>query len=339
MTRSSPARHAPFALFQQTRASDLDKLIALRVTAMRPSLEQIGRFDPQRARERFTNDFLPDRTFHVLHQGRTAGFFALERQPDALHLRHLYLHPDYQREGLGTQVLRRILADARRHGCSVQLAALRGSPANAFYRRHGFIQVREEEWDIHYAHHASPAPGVAHTSGACVIRWLEHTDLCALDAVLRQHVRDLRDGSVVEAEVAAIRDCMSGAMDAEGRYRSYLVARDSNGRVLGCMALSRPDTRLSNHLNLDPQAQGTALELLNVFVRRDAMRGQGIGRALLQAACDEARAACAGQLVVNSGPRYRASWGFYDHLFDASHGMMQNYYGPDRHAKVWSMML
>ena len=339
MPRPPLARLAPLALFRLTLPSDLDHLVALRITAMRPSLEQIGRFDPQRARERFTSGFVPEVTFHIMQAGQAAGFFVLERQTDRLRLRHLYLHPDFQHGGLGAQVLRRILADARRHGCSVQLAALRDSPANAFYQRHGFVQAGEGEWDILYEHPRSADATAAHAPEAGVIRWLEPADLPALDTILRQHVRDLPDGSVVETEIAAIRQCMNGERDADGRYRSYLVARDAQGVALGCMALSGPDARISSHLALDTQGQGSALELLNVFVHRDAMRGRGIGRALLQAACDEARAAGATKLVVNSGPRYRPSWGFYDHLFDASHGMMMDYYGAGRHAKVWSMAL
>lgn len=334
-----PPRPAPFAVFLQSRASDLDDLVATRIAVMRPSLEQAGRFDPQRARERFTSSFVPEATFHILLEGQAAGFFALDRQADTLHLRHLYLHPDYQHQGLGAQVLRRILADACRQSRSVHLAALRGSPANAFYRRHGLIPLWEEEWDIHYAMPAPPGATPSPRPEDGFIHWLEQADLPVLDAILRQHVRDLNDGSVVESEIAAIRQCMAGAADAEGRYRSYLVAHGADGVPLGCMALSKPDKRMRQHLGLDARPEVQALELLNVFVHRDAMRGRGIGRALLKATCEEARAAGAAQLVVNSGPRYRASWGFYDHLFDASHGAMTDYYGPGRHAQVWSKTL
>jgi len=32
----------------------------------------------------------------------------------------------------------------------VTLSALRGSDSNRFYRRHGFVQTGEGEWDIDY---------------------------------------------------------------------------------------------------------------------------------------------------------------------------------------------
>src|SRR5437660_5430228 len=46
-------------------ADDFEALVALRIAAMRESLERIGRFDPARARERFAAGFDPARTRHV----------------------------------------------------------------------------------------------------------------------------------------------------------------------------------------------------------------------------------------------------------------------------------
>ena len=43
--------------FEPAAASDLEQLVQLRIEAMRESLERIGRFDPARARERFSGPF------------------------------------------------------------------------------------------------------------------------------------------------------------------------------------------------------------------------------------------------------------------------------------------
>lgn len=330
---------AALAVFLQSRQSDLDDLVALRIAAMQPSLEQVGRFDPQRARERFAGSFLPSRTFHIMVEGQTCGFFSLDRQTGTHTLRHLYLHPRHQQRGIGSQVIKRLLADASRMGCAINLAALRESPANRFYRQHGFQAVQEEEWDIHYTCPPASANSALSTHSSLRLRWLERSDLSALEQILRHHVRDLLDGRIVDAEIAAIAHYMEGGADEQGRYRSYLVACDTSDQPLGCAALSRSDTRLIHHLRLDAEQAIRTLELLNVFVHHDALRQQGIGRALVAAAAEEAMAAGARQLLVNSGPRYRTSWGFYDHLFDMDYGMLNDYYGPGRHAKVWSKQL
>ena len=325
-----------FAVFIQSQESDLERFVDMRVAAMRESLERVGRFDAQRARERFTSSFTPETSYLIMIDGHAAGFFSLDRHHDAHTLRHFYILPQYQRRGIGAQVLKRILADASRKGCAVKLTALRESEANRFYRNHGFVQVSEEEWDICYTH--SPGDGalsLLNNEIGC-IRWLGWSDLSHLDVVLREHVRDLHTGQIVESEIASIKAHMAGGADDDGRYRSYLVACDPSGSPVACMGLSRPDARMSAHVSMQAP---DALELLNVFVRRDVMRGKGIGRSLLSAVYEEAKAAGASRLLVNSGPRYLASWGFYDRMFDEAHGMLIDYYGTGRHAKVWSKVL
>ena len=44
--------------FAAVQAEDFEALLALRMAAMRPSLEAMGRFDPARARERFAGQFI-----------------------------------------------------------------------------------------------------------------------------------------------------------------------------------------------------------------------------------------------------------------------------------------
>jgi len=129
---------------------DFEALLALRIAAMRPSLEALGRYDPERARARFRQSFVPACTHHILLDNRTIGFYAVKPEGDGLLLDHLYLHPAQQGRSLGSEVLQRIFAEADRLGLPLRVGALRGSTANHFYQRHGFVQVDEAEWDIYY---------------------------------------------------------------------------------------------------------------------------------------------------------------------------------------------
>ncbi|WP_332610189.1 GNAT family N-acetyltransferase [Achromobacter sp. ESBL13] len=131
-------------------ASDFDALADIRVQAMRDSLERVGRFDPARARERLRANFHPDCTWWIEHAGQRVGFYALRPDGQGLRLDHLYLVPTAQGQGLGGRVLQRILDDADSQGRPVSVGALRGSDSNRFYRRHGFVQTAESEWDIDY---------------------------------------------------------------------------------------------------------------------------------------------------------------------------------------------
>lgn len=140
----------PELRYQPACEADFEALLALRIAAMRPSLEAIGRYDPELARARLRASFVPAHTHHILLDGVPIGFYALKPEADALLLDHLYLLPTQQGQGLGSQVLHAIFAEADQQGLPLRVGALRGSPANRFYLRHGFMQTAEAEWDIYY---------------------------------------------------------------------------------------------------------------------------------------------------------------------------------------------
>jgi len=124
--------------------------VAIRIAAMRESLERLNRFDPQRARDRFLAGFDPALTRHVLADGRRVGFVVVRPQDDGLLLDHLYLLPAAQGRGVGAAVLADVFARADASRLPVRVGALRASGANAFYERHGFELVERGEWDNLY---------------------------------------------------------------------------------------------------------------------------------------------------------------------------------------------
>ena len=141
---------APQFSFAPACAEDFESLHELRLAAMRPSLEAVGRYDPVRSRERFRASFSPELTQRIVVDDMTIGFFALRALEDFWWLDHFYIHPEWQGRGIGGRVLDVLLAKADEAGKPVELNALRDSPSNRFYRRHGFVQTGESEWDIHY---------------------------------------------------------------------------------------------------------------------------------------------------------------------------------------------
>jgi len=144
-------------IFTPTETSDADLLVNIRIAAMRESLERIGRFDPQRARERFLASFDPTLCHFIEVDAVRVGFCVVRPLPDLLHLDHLYLLPEYQAKGIGGAVMTLITVEADAKHLPIRLGALRGSKANSFYQRHGFEQVDEAEWDIYYIR--QPRPG------------------------------------------------------------------------------------------------------------------------------------------------------------------------------------
>ena len=136
---------------------DACALAELRVLAMRPSLEAVGRFDPDRARSRFLATFDPAATWHVLDEGQRVGLLVLREEPDGLLLDHLYITPAAQGRAVGTSVLEYVFARARQLDRPVRVGALKGSRSNAFYLRNGFRPTSVGEWDNYYSWYPASA--------------------------------------------------------------------------------------------------------------------------------------------------------------------------------------
>ena len=147
--------------FSPTTQSDADTLVSIRIAAMRESLERVGRFDPQRARERFLASFDPALCRFIEADGIQVGFVLVRPQNDHWLLDHLYITPEHQGKGIGATVLQAIFADADAHRMSIRLGALRGSDSNRFYQRYGFVQTDEAEWDIYYVRQPKLPPVAA----------------------------------------------------------------------------------------------------------------------------------------------------------------------------------
>jgi len=93
---------APAAfVLDPARAGDFEALLALRLRAMRVSLERLGRYDEQRARARLAEGFDPAHTQHIVVDGQRVGFLVLKTLSHAMRLNHFYIDPAFQGHGIG----------------------------------------------------------------------------------------------------------------------------------------------------------------------------------------------------------------------------------------------
>ena len=146
----------PSFKFEAASEADFEALLALRIATMRESLEQLGRFDPARARERFRSSFRPDHTRRICVGDAAAGCVATWPEDGAIRLEHFYIDAAHQGRGLGSAVLDALVRDPAHAGKPFVVGALRGSDANRFYARHGFVLSAESEWDLTYLRPPSP---------------------------------------------------------------------------------------------------------------------------------------------------------------------------------------
>ncbi|MFD7320635.1 GNAT family N-acetyltransferase [Streptomyces sp. NPDC059875] len=132
------------------RAEDVETIAELRATVMRDDLVRLDRYDEHRVRQRLREGFSPEHTSVVETDGVFAGCvtFRPYEKGRGLYLEHFYLAPETQGQGLGTAVLRGLLARADEESLPVRLQVLRGSAAQRLYEREGFAIESEDPIDV-----------------------------------------------------------------------------------------------------------------------------------------------------------------------------------------------
>jgi len=85
--------------------------------------------------------------------GQPVGCLAVEWSPDQIRLNRVLLLPAIQGRGIGTELVRQVLAQARTSRLPVRLRVFKVNPAQHLWRRLGFSVVGETEthWIMEYA--------------------------------------------------------------------------------------------------------------------------------------------------------------------------------------------
>ncbi|MHA7583878.1 GNAT family N-acetyltransferase [Paenibacillus vandeheii] len=133
----------------QSEKADQEHLAELRALVLYNDLHRLGRYDEVKVRERFRNTFDPVHTWIIEVEGALVGCIALKPKLEEMLLEHFYIHPDYQGQQIGTQVLDILLKRDDVKGKRVILNVLQGSPARRLYERFGFVLDSEDEVDVY----------------------------------------------------------------------------------------------------------------------------------------------------------------------------------------------
>jgi ribosomal protein S18 acetylase RimI-like enzyme len=100
--------------------------------------EQFLRMQFEAQRLSYLHD-LPDAEYLVIHSGPTAvGRLIVERTPAEIHIVDIALLTQFRKQGIGSVLMRRIIAEAEQTGKSVRLFVEKFNPALHWYERMGF---------------------------------------------------------------------------------------------------------------------------------------------------------------------------------------------------------
>lgn len=142
--------------------ADFEPLLVIRIDVMREHLERVFRYEPSRARRIFRGHFDEPGLRLILLNGERVGCVGFRRAADEIKIDSFYLDRRLHGSGLGTRILKVLLAEADAAGLPVRLEVLTGSKADRFYLRHGFVKLKEDEIEGHYERPVGGAnPGAA----------------------------------------------------------------------------------------------------------------------------------------------------------------------------------
>jgi tRNA pseudouridine38-40 synthase len=112
-------------------------------------IERLFGWDQAREERNFLNYFKFEEARIIAANGRDVGWLQERVDSATIHLLSLYVMPEMQRRGIGTQVLQTVLAKAGSESKPVTLSVVKINPAVRLYERHGFQVTHEDEYKFY----------------------------------------------------------------------------------------------------------------------------------------------------------------------------------------------
>jgi GNAT superfamily N-acetyltransferase len=100
-----------------------------------------GQWDEARIQREALEDSQSPKAQVIEIGGNAVGIWVVDRTPHRIHLEQIYLLPAYQRRGIGTSLLKKLILEATQADCPLTLRVIVINPAKQFYDRLGFVVI------------------------------------------------------------------------------------------------------------------------------------------------------------------------------------------------------
>lgn len=128
---------------RSVRPDDYSFALDLYLDTIKPYASPWMTWVDEEQRALFADLWRPDDTRVIVLDGKRVGWLEVRQTGEEIFLKQLYLDPAYQRRGIGSYVIQRLLNDWAGIARSMALFVLKNNPAVRFYQRLGFDIVRE----------------------------------------------------------------------------------------------------------------------------------------------------------------------------------------------------
>lgn len=146
---------SPHYALRPANAADFDFLFALHAATIRPAVEATWGWDEAFQANHFREHFVAEENQVIVVDGQDVGVLKLEERDGDLFIGLIEIAPAFQGAGLGSQIIRDVVASAFAREQAVALHVLKANPgARRLYERLGFQVV--ETRDVRYVMRLAP---------------------------------------------------------------------------------------------------------------------------------------------------------------------------------------
>ena len=128
----------------EAKAEHYDFALHLYLLTMRPYVQELTVWDEQKQRASFAAEWKREEVRIISVDEKDGGWLQIAELPTEIRLQKFFVSPQYQRAGIGSEVLSNLLATLRSTGKKIVLRVLKNNPARRLYERLGFSVVAEE---------------------------------------------------------------------------------------------------------------------------------------------------------------------------------------------------
>ena len=155
-------RSAGAVTLRPANANDVEFALRVERETMRQyAVATFGSWPEAQARERAVKNVLAGQMQIVEVAGTPVGTELVERSASEIRLLQLFILPGHQGQGIGSELVQRLIQEAQASRLPLRLRVLQVNPAQQFYRRLGFTVVTATPEHVYMEYATTPQAGRA----------------------------------------------------------------------------------------------------------------------------------------------------------------------------------
>lgn len=129
--------------FRIAKEQDYEFLYSMHIATMKEYVDKTWGWDDTAQQGFFRKGFEPDKLEIITLDNKDIGMISIEDREEDVFLRAIEILPEYQKQGIGTYIVQKLINKASQNNKAVFLYVLKVNPAQNLYKRLGFEKITE----------------------------------------------------------------------------------------------------------------------------------------------------------------------------------------------------